>query len=56
MIELIHFVATACGIAFLIIFLLVLAFAIVGGLVSFLVEVVPIFKQAFDKFGHELGE
>ena len=52
MIELIHFVSTACGIAFL----LALAFAIVGGLVSFLVEVVPIFKQAFDKFGHELGE
>ena len=52
MIELIYFVSIVCGIAFL----LALAFAIVGGLVSFLVEIVPIFKQAFDKFGHELGE
>ena len=56
MIELIHFVSTACGIAFLIMFLLALAFTIVGGLVSFLVEAMPIFKQAFDKFGHEFGE
>ena len=56
MIELIHFVATTCGIAFLIMFFLVLTFAVVGGLVSFLIEVVPVFKQAFDKFEHELGE
>ena len=52
MIELIYFVSIVCGIAFL----LALTFTIVGGLVSFLVEVVPVFKQAFDKFGHELGE
>lgn len=52
MIELIYFVSIVC----VIMFLLVLAFAIIGGLVSFLVEVVPVFKQAFDKFEHELGE
>lgn len=56
MIELIHYVSITCGIAFLAIFLLALAFAIVSSLVSFLVEAVPAFKQAFDKFKHELGE